>query len=51
MTETKILIYGSKGWIGSQFISILKSNNINFVEGKSRVDNEIELLKEIKLLT
>jgi 3,5-epimerase/4-reductase len=48
MTETKILIYGSKGWIGSQFISILKSNNINFVEGKSRVDNEVQLTEEIK---
>ena len=23
-----VLIYGSKGWIGSQFIGILKKNNI-----------------------
>ena len=36
-----ILIYGSNGWIGSQFVSLLKSRNINFVKGKSRV-NSIE---------
>ena len=40
----KILIYGSRGWIGSQFKEILENQNINYIEGKSRVDNEIELL-------
>ena len=25
-----ILIYGGKGWIGAQFIDILKKENINF---------------------
>ena len=25
-----ILIYGSNGWIGGQFIDILKNNNISF---------------------
>jgi dTDP-glucose 4,6-dehydratase len=44
------LIYGSNGWIGQQFIDILKSKNINFVEGKSRVDNYSDLFKEIHLL-
>ena len=43
----KILIYGSRGWIGSQFKEILENQNINYIEGKSRVDNEIELLEEI----
>ena len=43
----KILIYGSRGWIGSQFKEILENQNINYIEGKSRVDNEIELLQEI----
>ncbi len=43
-----ILIYGAHGWIGKQFISILQEyKNINFINGKSRVDNEIELLNEI----
>jgi len=42
-----ILIYGINGWIGSQFREILITKNINFVEGISRVDNEIDLEKEI----
>lgn len=42
-----ILIYGSKGWIGSQFIEFLNKQNINFVEGKERVDNTENLRKEI----
>jgi nucleoside-diphosphate-sugar epimerase len=47
----KILVYGSKGWIGNQFVEILKTStdtNLVYVEGKSRVDNEIELQSEIK---
>ena len=43
----KIIIYGSNGWIGTQFVNILKNNNIEFIEGKSRVDSEEDLLKEI----
>jgi aspartate-semialdehyde dehydrogenase len=35
-----ILIYGSNGWIGQQFISILKDKKIPFTKGKSRVENE-----------
>ena len=48
MSEIKILIYGSKGWIGRQFVNILKNNNMHFVEGNSRVDNEKQLLEEIR---
>ena len=48
MSEIKILIYGSKGWIGGQFMNILKSNNMHFVEGNSRVDNEKQLIEEIR---
>ena len=48
MKNFKILVYGSKGWIGNQFIQILKKNQIFYIEGCSRVDNEIELSKEIK---
>ena len=49
----RILVYGSKGWIGNQFIEILKTStnpNLVYVEGKSRVDNEIELEEEIQNL-
>lgn len=43
----KILIYGSTGWIGSQFVNILNNNNINYVSSKLKVilENQ-ELLKE-----
>ena len=44
----KVLLYGSKGWIGNQFLSILNEKNINTIEGKSRVDNEKQLLKEVE---
>ena len=43
----KVLVYGSKGWIGNQFITLLKENNINFIEGNSRVDEEENLTREI----
>jgi len=42
-----VLIYGSKGWIGSQFIDILKKNNIQYAIGESRIENETELHLEI----
>ena len=44
----KVLIYGSKGWIGTQFINILEKNNITYESGNVRVDNINELSKEIK---
>lgn len=43
----KILVYGSKGWIGQQFISILKSNTYEYFEGKSRVDNIQDIENEL----
>ena len=47
MEQIKIIIFGSKGWIGSQFVEIMKKSQVDFVEGKSRVDNEKELIEEI----
>ena len=44
----KLLVYGSKGWIGQQFIKILKDKNIEFIEGLSRTDNENTLLGELE---
>ena len=46
-SNMKVLVYGSKGWIGNQFIEILKSNHVNFTEGQSRTDNELTLTDEI----
>lgn len=42
-----ILVYGSRGWIGSQFVDILKNKNIAFVLGQARADNEDDLKTEI----
>ena len=44
-----ILIYGHRGWIGEQFLNILKSSNISFTLGQSRVENYETLLSEITL--
>lgn len=43
----QLLIFGSKGWIGNQFINILKSKKIPYIEGKARVDNATTLESEI----
>tara|TARA_B100001758_G_C18383736_1_gene598790 strand:+ start:581 stop:1480 length:900 start_codon:yes stop_codon:yes gene_type:complete len=48
----KILIYGGNGWIGQQFVDILKNTQshdktIEYSLGNSRVDNETELMKEV----
>ena len=42
-----VLVYGAKGWIGNQFIHVLKANNVRFVAGASRADNYDALLAEI----
>ena len=39
----KILVYGSKGWIGQQFMKIVESYNV--VEGSSRL-NDVEAIKK-----
>ena len=43
-----ILIYGSNGWIGKQFIEILKNANIKYTKGVSRANNIEDLKKEIE---
>jgi 3,5-epimerase/4-reductase len=44
----KVIIYGSNGWIGNQFVKILDENKVEYTKGTSRVDNEIDLMKEIE---
>ena len=43
----RILVYGSKGWIGQQFVEILKNSDLEYHCGISRIDNEQDLFKEI----
>lgn len=42
-----LLIYGHKGWIGSQFISLLENQGYNYILGNERVDNTHSLLNEL----
>ncbi len=43
----KILIYGSKGWIGSMFLNLLNNLKFEIFEGKSRVDNYLDVMNEL----
>ena len=43
----RIIVYGSNGWIGNQFVKILENNKIDFIKGTSRIDNNETLLQEI----
>ena len=43
----KVLIYGAKGWIGSQFVEIVKNGGEEYVEGVSRIDDVESLEREI----
>ena len=42
-----ILVYGSKGWIGTQFCDVLLNKNIQHTKGKSRCGDYEGLEKEI----
>lgn len=44
---TKFIVYGHRGWIGEQVVSILEKLNLNFVLGESRVENIAALRKEL----
>jgi nucleoside-diphosphate-sugar epimerase len=44
----KFLIYGVNGWIGSKVYKLLQEQNVDVVEGKSRVNNVVDLENEIK---
>ncbi len=43
----KILVYGSKGWIGQQVIQILDTLKYKYETGKSRVNNKEDVKKEL----
>lgn len=44
----KVLIYGSRGWIGNQVCHLLNKMSINFIEGKIRAEDIDGLEKEIE---
>ena len=41
------LVYGANGWIGSMMIALLEENDIEYVIGTARVDNEEDVVSEI----
>ena len=43
----KILVYGHRGWIGNQFITVLENNSVSFVEGNARADDVGDIENEI----
>lgn len=43
----KVLIYGSRAWIGSKIVKKFQEDNIEIIEGNSRVDNISDLESEI----
>ncbi len=55
----KILIFGGKGWIGTQFVNILKNKNVNFklsstkvnLDMKNNLINEIEYYKPTHIIS
>ena len=46
----KFLIYGGNGWIGSMMCNLLKQNNLEYIIGKERVDNDKDLISEIEIV-
>lgn len=48
MNNIKILIFGSRGWIGQQVLEHLKKENIVYIETKVRADDYDNILKEIE---
>jgi 3,5-epimerase/4-reductase len=45
----KLLVYGSKGWIGTMFLKELALQNIDYVVGVERATNPVDL--ELEILT
>jgi len=47
----KVLVYGARGWIGQQFISILSAQHVDFVIGNARLDHEMEVEGELNVVS
>ena len=43
----QVLVYGHAGWIGGQFVEVLKKNNITYILGTARVDDLPSLCQEL----
>ena len=45
--DMNILIYGGYGWIGQQFVEIIKNENICHVLSKTRVNNYDDIYNDL----
>ena len=43
----KVLIYGSRGWIGGKFVKIMESHNVEYLIATSRASNVEDIRKEL----
>ena len=48
MKMNKIIVYGGKGWIGKQFLSILNHSGKDYVSLNTRIENVDDVVKDIK---
>jgi dTDP-glucose 4,6-dehydratase len=47
----RVLVYGSKGWIGGQFIEVLQNKNVDYICANSRVDDVEGVKNEIDIVS
>jgi len=44
----RLLIYGSRGWIGKQFVALVEKTGLDFHRGDARTDNETDVVHELE---
>ena len=48
LSKMKVVVYGSKGWIGGQFTQVLTEKEVSYAEGKARVEDAESVREELK---
>lgn len=48
LSSMKVLVFGSKGWIGGQFVKVLNKAKVLYVEATSRADDYDSVKNEMK---
>ena len=47
----RIMIYGANGWIGGQFVNLLKKEGVEYIVGKGRLGDDLDAVIEQEILT
>lgn len=45
----KVLVYGARGWIGGQFLDVLREASVPYAEASSRADDPLGILDDLAL--